>query len=554
MLYRFARPLLVLLLAIALLEPAIHGGSLLAQGHKPAASKKTVAKKQAPAKSSKTKAVAARSKPGKTVALKKTAPAKKVAVSARTTAHTKPAPKKERVAVDKPKKQPAPPRRAAVPVEETIVADTTYVEELADGIAHRWVMTNGRQVANVVTIDLKAGARLRTCKAQGRCDGLQTALDIGRSAPAVMPDTVFAATNASFWRAGSNTPIGATVTGGEVVELPGYKLWSSLLLFEDGTAAIDRITLGGEVFWRKRHFQVAGVNRRGESNGLVVYNGFYGDSLPHGSRKSDSAIIAEAFANRVDASSGDDTEGSGIDTAAAIRGYRQSKLLEDREHPILKLACVPVPPRRKRDPLPGPVVGDTMRLIVTRIDTGVVAMPPHGYVLSLGDAAEWFEVVQEGDTIGLLYTITPAQPKRVRELLTGTPRLVRDGHADPEYEVEGSKAKRFIDGKLARTAVGISRDGDTLILATVNSPSTSQGTTGMNLEQLAAFMRSMGAYQAMNFDGGGSASMALNGMMVSRQGDHPSTRRVSNALMAVKIAKSTKAPRRAKAAEALGRE
>jgi exopolysaccharide biosynthesis protein len=138
----------------------------------------------------------------------------------------------------------------------------------------------------------------------------------------------------------------------------------------------------------------------------------------------------------------------------------------------------------------------------------------------------------------------------VREVLTGTPRLVRDGHADPEYEVEGSKARRFIDGKLARTAVGISRDGDTLILATVNSPNTGGGTTGMTLEQLAAFMRSMGAYQAMNFDGGGSASMALNGVMVSRQGDHPTTRRVSNALMAVRPVKSTKPQRRMKTAEA----
>jgi hypothetical protein len=65
-------------------------------------------------------------------------------------------------------------------------------------------------------------------------------------------------------------------------------------------------------------------------------------------------------------------------------------------------------------------------------------------------------------------------------------------------------------------------------------------------------MRSMGAYQALNFDGGGSASMALNGVMVSRQGDHPSTRRVSNALLAVKPVKTAKDRRRAKAPETVG--
>jgi len=436
-----------------------------------------------------------------------------------------------------PKSAPKP-KKIIVPLAEQIRPDSTYAEDLADGIAHRWITTTSRQTVNVVTIDLKKGARLRSYKALGRCDGLQNARDIGEMAAGEIQDTVVAATNASFWRAGSNTPIGATITGGEIVEMPGYKRWSSLMIHDDGSASIDRIELRGELFWKQRHFTIGGVNRRGDVDGVVVYNRFYGDSIPRGSRKSDSAIIAEAVANKVGADVGDETET--IDTTELIRSYRTARVKEDAEHPLLKIACRPIAPRRKRDPMPAPSVGDTMKLIVTAIDTGVVERPENGYVISTGTAAEWFTVIQPGDTVRMLYTLAPAPGRRVEEALTGTPRLVRDGRDDPEYEIEGSKARRFIDGKLARTAVGISRGGDTLFLVTVSSPSESENRTGMTLAQLAAFMRSIGAYQAMNFDGGGSASMAIQGEMISRQGNRPTTRRVSNALLAVRPIKPKK--------------
>jgi exopolysaccharide biosynthesis protein len=77
-------------------------------------------------------------------------------------------------------------------------------------------------------------------------------------------------------------------------------------------------------------------------------------------------------------------------------------------------------------------------------------------------------------------------------------------------------------------------------MVTVSSGSESEDRTGMTLAQLAAFMRSIGAYQAMNFDGGGSASMAIRGEMISRQGNRPTTRHVSNALLAVRPLKTLK--------------
>lgn len=431
----------------------------------------------------------------------------------------------------------------AAPKLRSVAADSIVVEQLADGITYQWMRTSGGHIAHVVKAALGANARLRTIKAHQRFDGLQKVADIFEMADSLLEDTVIAATNASFWKATYNSPIGPTITNGEVIETLGYKAWSSLLIYEDGTIGFDRVRLTGQLLWKYRQSPIAAVNARGGEDGLILYNRYYGDSIPRGSRRTDSAIIAEVLANQVAPESGDETEVPLIDTAGIVAAWRAAKLREDREHPMLKIALEPLKPRRKRDPLPHPSVGDTMRLHVVAVDTGSVEIPENGFVVSLGLAAEYFTAIQEGDTVKLIFQISPTPQKNVRDLLTGTPRLVRDGVADPEYETEGSKAVRFVQGSLARTAVGATRDGDTLILVAINSGSKEAGTVGMNLSELARFMVEQGAHQAMNFDGGGSTSMVIDGETVSRQGSKPSSRRVSNALVIVKT-KSPQAPKK----------
>lgn len=437
------------------------------------------------------------------------------------------------------------------PLAGTSFPDSTVIEELADGVSRHRIRTPDGQIVNVLVLDIGRGARLGSYKALDRQDGLETALDIKHRAASILEDTVLAATNASFWSAGAISPIGPTVTSGEVMEVERYKSWSSLLIFDDGTAAIDRISIRGRAIWNGRASGIDDVNRRGKSNGLIVYSDLYGDSLPRGSRKSDSAVIAEALANRVDTTN-DHTEAA-IDTATVVRLWREEKVKEDREHPMMKIVCEFPKSRRRRAPPPTPVVGEPMALIVTAIDTGVVQIPEHGFVLSPGDQSSLFAGVRPGDTIRLHYVITPDHRKPVRHVLTGTPRLVRHGKAEPEHEIEGSKARRFVRSELARTAVGISRGGDTLFLVTVDSPCRSEGRRGMTLEQLAVLMQNLGAYDAMNFDGGGSTSMAVNGEMISRQGEGPSRRRVSNAFLVMKKSAGKK-PRRVTSVDGLGND
>lgn len=65
----------------------------------------------------------------------------------------------------------------------------------------------------------------------------------------------------------------------------------------------------------------------------------------------------------------------------------------------------------------------------------------------------------------------------------------------------------------ARSAMGITREGD-IILAIVAQQPNAPANSGMSLSELADFLRSLGAEQAMNLDGGGSASFYFDGEVV----------------------------------------
>jgi len=60
-----------------------------------------------------------------------------------------------------------------------------------------------------------------------------------------------------------------------------------------------------------------------------------------------------------------------------------------------------------------------------------------------------------------------------------------------------------------RTAVGMSKDKTTLILAVVDGRSSA--SAGMTCGELAALMKNLGAYDALNLDGGGSSTMYVQG-------------------------------------------
>lgn len=81
-----------------------------------------------------------------------------------------------------------------------------------------------------------------------------------------------------------------------------------------------------------------------------------------------------------------------------------------------------------------------------------------------------------------------------------------------------------------RSAIGCTAGGIAVILA-VEGDNSAGGYTGMNLAELAQWMKNMGCTQALNLDGGGSTSMILRGSLTVRPGDNGVERPVVSAIL-----------------------
>ena len=134
-----------------------------------------------------------------------------------------------------------------------------------------------------------------------------------------------------------------------------------------------------------------------------------------------------------------------------------------------------------------------------------------------------------------LRIVTRFKPNRGRlcTLVGGWPRIVADGQSIAEQadQVEGT-FPRFSANRHPRAGVGFSRDSATLYLVTVDG--RQKASAGMSLVEFAALMRSVGVFQGLNLDGGGSTTMVIRGQIVNQPSDSTGERTVGNALIIVK--------------------
>jgi hypothetical protein len=119
----------------------------------------------------------------------------------------------------------------------------------------------------------------------------------------------------------------------------------------------------------------------------------------------------------------------------------------------------------------------------------------------------------------------------------GGPRLLTDGRVSVAARPEGFAPLEapgffgsFVASRQPRTLAGVRADGR-LLLVTVDGrrPGWSAGVT---LPEAARVMRSLGARDALNLDGGGSSAMVVRGELVSRPSDRSGERAVSDGIFA----------------------
>jgi hypothetical protein len=120
----------------------------------------------------------------------------------------------------------------------------------------------------------------------------------------------------------------------------------------------------------------------------------------------------------------------------------------------------------------------------------------------------------------------------LRTVIGGWPRLIVHGQsvATRADSLEGT-FPRFSSTRHPRTAVGFSADSSKVFLITVDGRRESD--SGMTLVELARLMLDLGVYEGMNFDGGGSTTMVVNGQVVNSPSDKTGERAVGSALLVV---------------------
>jgi hypothetical protein len=118
------------------------------------------------------------------------------------------------------------------------------------------------------------------------------------------------------------------------------------------------------------------------------------------------------------------------------------------------------------------------------------------------------------------------------------PRLLRAGRVAVTARTEGFAPPQapafygsFVSDRNPRTLAGVRADGK-LLLVTVDGRRPGW-STGMTLTEAARLMRSLGARDALNLDGGGSTTMTVRGEVVNRPSDPGGERRVSNGVFAL---------------------
>ncbi|MCW2666500.1 MAG: hypothetical protein JWN57_1462, partial [Frankiales bacterium] len=99
------------------------------------------------------------------------------------------------------------------------------------------------------------------------------------------------------------------------------------------------------------------------------------------------------------------------------------------------------------------------------------------------------------------------------DVLGGNPLLIQDGVRQSQ-DLSGSGA---FFARNPRTAVGVTGDGR-MLLVVVDGRQGSY-SAGMTLGELADFMATLGARDAINLDGGGSSTMVVNGLQGNRPSD-----------------------------------
>jgi hypothetical protein len=353
---------------------------------------------------------------------------------------------------------------------------------------------------NVLAVD---PARVHGVLSNERIAGRERVSAMGRRVGAV------AGVNGTFFRP-SGDPVGALAIDGRLLSEP-LDGRSALILPAASRPLIARVRFQGRVFVNGRSREIDGVDR---TRGLIPGCGGRGGDLP--TTRPNPVLIC--------------TDASELVLLSPRYGMRPPA--EGGVEAVVRNGTVTSvrPPGSGGVPRDGLLLtgtGDAARFLRnaalprSRVEIALrLAAGRRLFALGPGAAAPG-GAAPDGTT-----------PEGAPAVVLGAgPRLLRAGRVAVAARAEGfapPQAPSFFDSFVAsrnpRTLVGVRPDG-TLLLVTVDGRAPGW-SVGMTLGEAARLMRSLGAWDALNLDGGGSSTMTVRGEVVNRPSDRVGGRRV----------------------------
>lgn len=260
-------------------------------------------------------------------------------------------------------------------------------------------------------------------------------------------------------------PLGLIYINGELVSEPLYNR-SSLLISEDNQISFARVDWQGTLLFKESGSKVKidGINRKAAADELILFNHYYGPK---------TAQLEAGFVDIV---------------------VRDNQILGK----------------------------ETTRGVETPI-------PPDGFILrtasSKNDILNLVEKNKNSE-IELDYKFKPDfKSRNIIHAVGAGPQILKNA----EVAISGQQ-ENFQDdiilGRAPRTAVGLT-EANHLLIMTIDGRQ-SELSVGMTLEEAALTLKELGAVEAINLDGGGSARMVIRGFTMS----NPSEKRpISNGVL-----------------------
>ncbi|MGZ8456948.1 MAG: phosphodiester glycosidase family protein [Gemmatirosa sp.] len=362
-----------------------------------------------------------------------------------------------------------------------VAADSVTSTPVAEGVVHhRLWFARGPQAVHVLDVDRAACWTLAARKAGAGAIGRAGTLALVRGLADSGGVAVAGGVNADFFLfAPPGVPQGTHVQDGRVIAGPAAR--PALALDSTGTPWMGRLRTTGRVTLGTDVLPLDGWNR-GSAQGVALFDGAWG-------ARTDSA------------------PGRVLVTARVLGDPRAA----------------------------------TLTVVVSAVDSGAVAaVPAGGIVLAVGPRAPatWraraAAVRVDRDTVRVERALAPVAP---RQAVGGLPVLLVDGAIDPQVDSAGAPSFR---GPHPRTAVGVGADGRRLLLVTIDGRQAGY-SLGTSLRETAELMRTLGAHDAINLDGGGSTTMVVRDArgdfrIANRPSDAAGERAVANALAVVRDA------------------